>query len=187
MKNKEIYYKNINENIYNANYLYDDYLGIELSSVASACKRVIDTGGTVYLIGNGGSAADAQHIAAEFVVKLKEKRKALPAVALTTDTSILTAIGNDFGFEEIFARQISALCTSKDILIALSTSGTSVNITKAIDEALAIKLPVVLFTGNNAPVISRVHMIRVPGTNSSRIQESYMVLLHTLVEMVENE
>jgi D-sedoheptulose 7-phosphate isomerase len=117
----------------------------------------------------------------------KEKRKALPAAALTTDTSILTAIGNDFGFEEIFARQINALCTSKDILIALSTSGTSVNITKAIDEALAIKLPVVLFTSIQAPYISRVHMIRVPGTNSSRIQESYMVLLHTLVEMVENE
>lgn len=187
MENSEIYYKNIDENIDNANYLYDGYLQMELCIVAEKCKRAIDTGGTVYLIGNGGSAADAQHIAAEFVVKLKEKRKALPAVALTTDTSVLTAIGNDFGFEEIFARQINALCTSKDILIALSTSGTSVNITKAIDEALAIKLPVVLFTSIQAPYISRVHMIRVPGTNSSRIQESYMVLLHTLVEMVENE
>jgi D-sedoheptulose 7-phosphate isomerase len=187
MQNKEIFKKNINENITNIIKLYDPYFETEITILADKCKSVIDTGGTVYLIGNGGSAADAQHIAAEFVVKLKEKRKALPAAALTTDTSILTAIGNDFGFEEIFARQINALCTSKDILIALSTSGTSVNITKAIDEALAIKLPVVLFTSIQAPYISRVHMIRVPGTNSSRIQESYMVLLHTLVEMVENE
>lgn len=187
MKSNQIFYKNIDENIDNANQLNDGYLQIELGIIADKCKQVIDTGGTIYLIGNGGSAADAQHIAAEFIVKLKEKRKALPAVALTTDTSVLTAIGNDFGFEEIFARQINALCTSKDILIVLSTSGTSTNIIKAINEALAIKLPIVLFTGNKAPIIYRVQTIRVPGTNSSRIQESYMVLLHTLVEMVENE
>ena len=110
----------------------------EIYSVAVVLKRCLDNGGKIVLIGNGGSAADSQHIAAELVGRFNRERVALAAIALTTDSSIITSIGNDFGFDQIFSRQVQALCTHKDVLIGISTSGNSINVIKAIDTAKSI-------------------------------------------------
>jgi len=162
----------------------------ELQILAKSCAITIKHGGKIYLIGNGGSAADAQHIAAEFVVRLRKLREALPAVALSADTAILTAIGNDFNFKYIFSRQIEALCEEKDCLIALSTSGRSLNVVEAIKAADKKYIPTTLFTGKNDLSDLYDHHLQIfqlPGSSASRIQEMYMILLHTLVEMVEKE
>ncbi|MBT4166175.1 D-sedoheptulose 7-phosphate isomerase [archaeon] len=145
--------------------------------------------GKILICGNGGSAADAQHITGELVGRYKMERKGLPAIALTTDTSILTAWGNDYEFETIFSRQVEALGKKEDILIGISTSGNSENIIKAIEEAKKIGLRIITFTGHEGGKMKDLSdaNINIPSDDTPRIQESHMVAYHTICELVEKE
>ena len=142
--------------------------------------ETLKQGGKILLCGNGGSAADCQHIAAELVVQYQRSRKALAAIALTTDSSILTAHSNDFGFETVYSRQIEAIATEKDCLIAISTSGTSSNILKAVEVANLKGLTVIGLTGNDGGELSKQvgHSIIVPSTVTARIQEAHILIGH---------
>ena len=159
-------------------------------SVESAAKLLAVTferGNKVLLCGNGGSAADAQHIAAEFVVRYQLKRRALPAIALTTDTSILTAHANDFDFDSVFARQIEALGNAGDTLIAISTSGNSKNIVQAAQIARAKNLNVIALTGENGGALAEfaTNLITVPSNITARIQETHILIGHYWCGVVE--
>jgi D-sedoheptulose 7-phosphate isomerase len=145
-------------------------------------------GGRLYIAGNGGSAADAQHLAAEFVSKLARDRAPLPAEALTVDSSILTAIGNDYGYDEIFSRQITGKMTSRDIFLGITTSGKSPNILKALVACREISVPSIIFTGRDggAAIALADYCIVVPGEMTSTIQEIHIVLAHALCESVES-
>jgi len=144
---KEILIHNIQQSVQTKmSMLSNDALLDELCSLAKACIFAIAKGNKIIFCGNGGSAADAQHMAAEFVVRFAKNREALPAISLTTDTSVLTAIGNDFGFENIFSRQIEAIGKPGDILIGITTSGTSANVLNAFDTAMDRGLTAVAFT-----------------------------------------
>ena len=147
-------------------------------------------GGKILSCGNGGSAADAQHFAAELVGRFELERTGLPAVALTTDSSNLTAIANDYGFDQVFARQVSALGTGKDVLLAISTSGNSPNVVAAIESAQAQGLPVVALTvrdrGKMAGMTGRAYIeLRVPSERTTRIQETHLVIIHALCDLID--
>ena len=146
-------------------------------------------GGRLYIAGNGGSAADAQHLAAEFVSKLAKDRNPLPAEALTVDSSILTAIGNDYGFEKIFSRQIIGKLTSKDIFLAITTSGMSQNILEALKVCKEIRIPSILFTGKDGGLAKSLatYTIIAPGNSTAIIQEIHILMAHTLCQCVEIE
>ncbi len=159
-------------------------------SIEAAAKLLVTTfesGHKVLLCGNGGSAADAQHIAAEFVVRYQLKRRALPAIALTTDTSILTAHANDFDFDSVFARQIEALGNSGDTLIAISTSGNSKNIVQAAQIARAKNLNVIALTSENGGALAEfaTNLISVPSNITARIQETHILIGHYWCGVVE--
>ncbi len=143
--------------------------------------------GKVLLAGNGGSAADAQHIAGELVSRFNFDRPALPAMALTTDTSIITAIGNDYGFDKVFSRQISASGTRGDIFIGISTSGKSKNILEAITLSKSKGLITVLLTGRDVAVDKSLcdFILEVPSSNTPRIQESHIMIGHIICQLVE--
>ncbi len=147
----------------------------------------LDSGRKVLLFGNGGSAADSQHIAAELVGKLLVKRRALPAIALTTDTSNLTALGNDFGYETIFQRQVEALGLPGDVAIGISTSGNSPNVLEAVKTAKTMGLKTIGLTGRGGgPLAGLVdHALVVPSDNTQRIQESHITIGHILCELIE--
>ena len=142
--------------------------------------ETLNQGGKILLCGNGGSAADCQHIAAELVVQYQKNRKALAAIALTTDTSILTAHSNDFGFDTVYSRQIEALANENDCLIAISTSGKSKNIVKAVEAARLKNMPVIGLTGCDGGELSRLvsHSIVVPSNVTARIQEAHILIGH---------
>ena len=164
----------------------------QLGIFAEAVEKVLSCyqqGGRIYIAGNGGSAADAQHLAAEFVSKLAKDRDPLPAEALTVDSSILTAIGNDYGFEEIFSRQISGKLTKKDIFLGITTSGNSLNIIKAIDTCNEMNIPAIVFSGNGGGLVKKKanYCVVATGNKTSTIQEVHIVLAHTLCECVERE
>lgn len=143
-------------------------------------------GGKIMFIGNGGSAADSQHMAAEYVSRFAFDRKGLPGIALTTDTSILTAIGNDYSFDNVFSRQLNALGNEGDILIAYSTSGRSLNIVKAINEAKSMGIYSVLFTGLEGSALSNADLtIASPSSSTPHIQEGHLILGHLLCYLVE--
>ena len=144
-------------------------------------------GGKVLVFGNGGSAADSQHIAAELVSRFRRERGALAAIALTTDTSILTAIGNDYGFDQVFARQVLACGRKGDVFIGLSTSGTSPNVLRAFEAARELGLVSIGFTGNRGGPMRELcdHLIEVPAADTPRIQEGHLVLGHILCGLVE--
>lgn len=157
----------------------------QLVQHAVACFQ---RGGKILLCGNGGSAADSQHIAAELVGRFQKKdRKALPAVALTTDTSILLAVGNDSGFEEVFARQVEALGNAGDILIGISTSGRSKNVVRAIEKAKSMGLFTVVWTGDFQTELTQLAdlVIRVPSQDTALIQESHIAIGHLLCDLIE--
>jgi D-sedoheptulose 7-phosphate isomerase len=145
------------------------------------------SGGRIYIAGNGGSAADSQHLAAEFVSRLARDRNPLPAEALTVDTSIITAIGNDYGYDQVFARQIAGKATDKDVFLAITTSGRSPNILKALELCREKGIPSILFTGGDGGQARSLatHSIVAPGKVTSTIQEVHIVLAHTLCECVE--
>jgi D-sedoheptulose 7-phosphate isomerase len=158
-----------------------------LEAAARACTTCLQDGGTVLLAGNGGSAAEAQHLAAELVSRLAFDREALAAQALSTDTSVLTAIGNDYGFEHLFARQVRAHGRKGDVFIGLSTSGTSANVLRAFEEARGRGLVCIGFTGNRGGPMRELcdHLIEVPSADTPRIQEGHLVLGHILCGLVE--
>jgi D-sedoheptulose 7-phosphate isomerase len=149
----------------------------------------LNNGGTLYLLGNGGSAADAQHIAAELVGRFNKNREPIRAIALTTDTSILTAVGNDFGFEEIFKRQVEAFVTDKDIVIGISTSGNSENVYKALKVAKERNALTAAFLGKDGGKIKNIvdYPFVVPSYETPRIQECHITLGHTICELIERE
>lgn len=150
--------------------------------IVSSLKK----GGKIMFIGNGGSAADSQHMAAEYVSRFAFDRKGLPGIALTTDTSILTAIGNDYSFDNVFSRQLNALGNEGDILIAYSTSGRSLNIVKAINEAKSMGIYSVLFTGLEGSALSNADLtIASPSSSTPHIQEGHLILGHLLYYLVE--
>lgn len=148
-------------------------------------------GNKVLLCGNGGSAADCQHIAAEFIIRLSRtiKRPPLPAIALTTDTSNLTAGGNDIGFENVFARNVEGLGAAGDVLIAISTSGNSQNIINAVEKATIKKMKVIGFLGGSGGMLGKmVNLpIIIPSSSVQRIQEGHITIAHIICELVEEE
>lgn len=149
--------------------------------------RAYRRGKKVLLIGNGGSAADAQHLAAELVGRFKMERQSLPAMALTTNTSVLTALANDYGYENVFARQIEAFGNDGDVLIAISTSGRSPNVVKAAEAAHARGMIVIGLSGGDGGQLKAVSDIAiiVPSNNTPRIQEAHIVTGHILCDLVE--
>lgn len=163
-----------------------------LESILEAAQLIVDTfklGGKVMICGNGGSAADSQHMAAEFVCILNKsfERPALPAIALTTNTSILTAHANDLGFDKIFKRQVEALGTSDDLLIGISTSGNSSNVIGAIKAATSAKIKTIALMGASGKLTKMADIvIKVPSTNTQYIQESHLAIEHLLCEIVED-
>lgn len=158
-----------------------------IDRVACLLIETLEKGGKILLFGNGGSAADSQHIAAELVGKLIVKRRALPALALTTDTSNLTALGNDFGYEMIFRRQIEALGQKGDVAIGLSTSGNSVNVLAAVRMAHQKGMKTIGFSGRNGgPLAGLVDQaIVIPSDSTQRIQEAHITVGHILCELIE--
>ena len=166
----------------------DPSLMAALEAAASACITSLQSGGKMLLAGNGGSAADAQHIAGELVSRFAFDRPGLSAIALTTDTSILTAIGNDYGYERIFSRQIQAIGRPDDVFLAYSTSGRSPNILHALQEARTRGLICIGLTGNReGPMIDACHhCLVVPSGETPRIQEGHLVLGHILCGLIED-
>lgn len=156
---------------------------------ARAILEVYKKGGRLYIAGNGGSAADAQHLAAEFVSKLEKDRGPLAAEALTVDSSILTAIGNDYGYDEVFSRQIAAKLSSNDIFLGITTSGRSPNIIRALQECRSRGVKTVIFTGfDGGPAKELANFtIIANGSKTATIQELHIVLAHSLCEYVESE
>lgn len=166
----------------------DDFIIQALESATAACIRCLRQGGKILLAGNGGSAADAQHIAAEFVSRFAFDRPGLPAIALTTDTSILTAISNDYGYEYVFARQLNALANQGDVFIAYSTSGMSRNILCALEEARNLNLVSIGLMGSRRGPMNDLctHSLEVPSTCTARIQECHLLLGHILCGLIED-
>jgi D-sedoheptulose 7-phosphate isomerase len=178
----------------------------QIKALAQRMRQALDAGGKIVLFGNGGSAADAQHIAAELVGRFRKERNPLAAIALTTDTSILTAVANDYGYEEVFARQVQALVTDKDVVIGISTSGKSHSVLKGLREANDIGAHPVMLTGGNYqndrtffgeagmaggywPIGSKYpvccEFLCVPSTDTPRIQEAHILIGHLLCELID--
>src|SRR4030042_3956235 len=157
--------------------------------VIKLISQSFESGNKLLLFGNGGSAADAQHIAAEFVNRYIIDRPPLPAIALTTDTFILTSVSNDAGFVDIFAKQIKALGKEGDVGIALSTSGNSPNVIRAVEVAKETGVKTVALTGNDGGALAKIADISliVPSTSTPRIQETHILIGHILCEMVEHQ
>lgn len=168
--------------------LADEALLAAVEAAAGACIGCLQRGGKILLAGNGGSAADAQHIAGEFVSRFAFDRPGLPAIALTTDTSILTAIGNDYGYERLFARQVQAHGNKGDVFIGYSTSGKSPNILHAFEEARSRGLLCIGLTGNRGGPMRELcdYLLEVPSGITPKIQEGHLVLGHILCGLVEN-
>jgi D-sedoheptulose 7-phosphate isomerase len=159
-----------------------------IEAIAGACIASLRDGGKVCFFGNGGSAADAQHFAAEFVVRFVRNRRALPAIAFTTDTSILTACANDFGYEGVFARQVEALCRPGDVVVGISTSGTSANVVRGLEAAREIPgVITVAFTGENGARCAELadHALQVPSPVTARVQECHLIAGHLVCDLVE--
>ena len=169
-----------------------DAVAAEFSRLVAACAQALRSGHKLLLFGNGGAAAAAQHIATELVVRYNREsgnRRPMAAIALTTDTSALTAIGNDFGFDDLFARQIEALCAPGDVAIGISTSGNSENVIRGLAAARAAGAVTVGLSGDTGGRLAELvdHRIFVPSTSTARVQEMHMVLGHALCALLEKD
>ena len=169
-----------------------DALVPTIDAAGQLMAQRLQDGGKILSCGNGGSAGDAQHFSSELLNRFEMERPPLAAVALTTDTSTLTAIGNDYSYEDIFAKQIHALGTPKDILLAISTSGNSTNVIRAIDTAHERGMRVVALTGRDggdmAPIIESGDIeIRVPSERTARIQEVHLLVIHCLCDLIDRQ
>jgi D-sedoheptulose 7-phosphate isomerase len=164
-------------------------MGPSLDKALSMVRETVARGGTLLFCGNGGSAADAQHLATEYVVRYSRKRRAYPAIALTTDTSLLTAAANDFGFDEIFARQVEALGKPGDLLIIHSTSGNSPNVLRAAEAACAKGIPVLALSARDGGKLAKLatHTVIVPVDRTDRAQELHLCIQHVICDVVERE
>lgn len=161
----------------------------QISEVGIAMQQCIKKGGKILLMGNGGSAADSQHIAAEIVGRFKKERKGMPSIALTTDTSILTSVGNDYGYDYIFARQVEALCRPEDLVFGLTTSGNSPNVVNAIQAAKTIGATTVGLTGGTGGKLAALcdYNLIMPSNVTARIQEAHIFVGHCLCEILESD
>lgn len=166
----------------------DAKLLLALEKIVNACVACYKNGGKLLFAGNGGSAADAQHMAAELVSRFAFDRPGLPAIALTTDTSILTAVGNDYGFDKLFARQIQAHGNKGDVFIGYSTSGRSPNILLGFEEARARNLVCVGLTGNRGgPMLELCdYLLEIPSGDTPKIQEGHFLIGHIICGLIEN-
>lgn len=167
--------------------LLDDKTLTVFNDAVSHVVECYKLGGRIYIAGNGGSAADAQHLAAEFVSKLARDRNPLPAEALTTDSSIITAIGNDYGFDDVFSRQLLGKLRENDVFLGITTSGHSKNVLKALDQCRSLNVKTIVFAGHGGGLAKEKtdFCVNVPGARTSTIQEMHIILAHTLCECVE--
>lgn len=161
----------------------------QIEKAAAAVVKALKSGGKVIVFGNGGSAADSQHIAAELVGRFTKERPGLPAIALTTNTSILTAVANDYSYDEVFSRQLEALADRNDIVIAISTSGKAKNVIKAVELANRKGLETIALTGCDGGGLAKIARISVivPSRSTPRIQESHVTIGHILCQIAEEE
>src|SRR3954463_1843595 len=164
-----------------------DTLGPDLDRAYAMVRATVDRGGTLFFCGNGGGAADAQHLATEYVVRYQRTRRAYPAIALTTDTSLLTAAGNDLGFEQVFSRQVEALAKKGDLLIIHSTSGASPNVLRAAEEAKARGVDVLAFSARDGGALKSLatHSVIIPTTRTDRAQELHLCIEHIICDMID--
>lgn len=167
----------LNENI--------DEIVLAIKEVTRALKK----GKKILFCGNGGSAADSQHIAAEFIGRFQKERRSLPAIALTTDSSILTALGNDYGYDVVFARQVEGLGQKGDVLVGISTSGNSKNVVKAVAKAKRLGLKTISLTGCSGGKLAKMTDVSlvVPSDRTARIQESHICIAHIICDLVEKQ
>ena len=166
--------------------LNDDALLQQVASLAEQCTSALSAGGKIIFCGNGGSFADAQHLSAEFTSRFLFDRPGLPSLALGTNSSAMTAIGNDYGYENVFAREIQAIATPADVLIAITTSGNSGNILKALEAAKDTNVPAVVLTGAGRGMLDdTTEALNIPSTDTARIQECHILIGHIICGMVE--
>lgn len=188
LKSDSILIKNINNSIKAKSKLLKNkkIIGV-FSQSAKIVLNSYKLGGKLLIAGNGGSAADAQHLAAEFVCRLTKDRSSIPAEALTTDTSVLTAIANDYGYKKIFSRQLESKAKTNDIFLGITTSGNSENILEAVKKCKDLRIPSIIFTGYKGGKVSKIadYAIVVPGGSTMIIQELHIVLAHSLCEFIE--
>lgn len=168
-----------------------DILNLPITAAIKAMTTALKKGNKILSCGNGGSAADAQHFAAELICRFERERPALAAIALTVDTSALTAISNDYHYDETFARQIDALAKPADVLLAISTSGFSPNIVRAVEQAHEQKMIVVALTGRDGGQVAKILNdndieVRVPSESTARIQEIHLLTIHCLCDQIDN-
>jgi D-sedoheptulose 7-phosphate isomerase len=162
-------------------------MGPDLERAHRMVQETVQRGGTLFFCGNGGSAADAQHMATEYVVRYMRNRRAYPAIALTTDTSLLTAAGNDIGFDQVFARQVEALARPGDLLVIHSTSGNSPNVLRAAETARARGILVLAFSARDGGELRGLadHSVVIPTTRTDRAQELHLCIEHIICDLVE--
>ncbi len=189
LSSTEIIAQNFHESI-QTKILTADSLAAQIAASADLMLEALLNGKKILAIGNGGSAADAQHFSAELLNRYEVERPPLPAIALTTDTSTITSIGNDYDFKEIFSKQVSALGNEGDILLAISTSGNSSNINLAIEAAQQRGMRVVALSGKDGGAMAALLQasdieIRIPATRTARIQECHITIIHCLCELID--
>lgn len=184
---KSIIQDEFNEHLKVANLLHN--LTNDVAIASKICIDCLKKGGKILICGNGGSAADAQHIAAELVGRFKETRKGLFAIALTTDSSILTSVGNDFGYTHVFERQVEALAKKGDVLIGMSTSGKSSNVNNALKLALKLSCKTIGLSGKDGGDMSKICNINliVPSNDTPRIQEMHIIIGHIICRLIDQE
>lgn len=167
--------------------LADEGLVRTVNAVSAACVEALRAGNKLLFMGNGGSAADCQHLAGEMVSRFAFDRPGLPAFALTVDSSVMTAIGNDYGYELLFARQVQAVAKAGDVLFGISTSGRSPNILKGLEMARSLGVVTVGMTGNQGARITQLvdHCVEIPSASTPKIQEGHIIVGHTICGLVE--
>jgi len=167
--------------------LNDRFLMEKVLDLADDCIKCLNIGGKVIFCGNGGSFADAQHLSAEFTSRFLFDRPGLASIALGTNSSAMTAIGNDYGYDNVFSREIEAIATQNDIIIAITTSGNSANILKAVEAAKIKNIPIVVFTGeSNGKLGDHCSAINIPSNQTARIQECHILIGHIICGIVED-
>jgi D-sedoheptulose 7-phosphate isomerase len=158
----------------------------QLAAVAKSCRQALNNGNKILIAGNGGSAADAQHMAAELVGRFEKERPSLPGIALTTDTSALTAIANDYGYEQVFSRQLQGLGQAGDIFIGISTSGNSANIIKAVEMAKTKNIKSIALTGTGGKLSDIADVtLSIPSPRTAIVQESHIMIAHLLCHLID--
>lgn len=164
-------------------------LSQKIAAAVDLLAEALKAGNKILIMGNGGSAADSQHFAAEIVGRFKLERKALPAIALTTDSSILTAIGNDYGFDAVFKRQVEALAAEGDVIIGISTSGTSRNVLEALSLAKQLNCRTIGLLGRDGGTINDLVNIdlTIPSSDTPRIQEAHITIIHIICDLLEKK